>query len=109
MPVLSQKKKKDFVKLAKTLMEEEKIQLPLDMIDLKDLKTFYVNMTRGYDNETTYWRGNSNSILEPVRFASQLKRNLSCLVTFAFGGNSSCGKQKAISIWPCVCGIRACA
>ena len=42
------------------------LELPLDMVDLKDMNTFYMNMSRDYDNKTTYWRGNSRSILEPM-------------------------------------------
>ena len=42
------------------------LELPLDMVALQNQKAFYMNMTRDYDNKTTYWRGNSKSILEPV-------------------------------------------
>lgn len=50
------------------------LEIPLDAVNLKDLKTLYVNMTRDYENKTTYWRGNSKSILEPMvyeKFALQ--------------------------------------
>lgn len=55
-------------KIIKTSVQGNKmeLELPLDMVDLKELKTFYMNMTRDYDNKTTYWRGNSKLLLEPV-------------------------------------------
>ena len=50
------------------------LEIPLDMVDLKNAQSFYVNMTRDYNNKTTYWRGNSKSVLEPMvyeKFALQ--------------------------------------
>jgi len=46
------------------------IELPLDLIGLGGSEAFYVNLARdyhdGYQAQTTYWRGNNRSVLEPL-------------------------------------------
>jgi hypothetical protein len=46
-------------------------KIPRALLDLKDAKTFYANFTRtvtGADTKktTSYWRGNSFSLLDPI-------------------------------------------
>ncbi len=42
------------------------LEIPLDVLDLKNIRTLYLNMARDYSNETTFWRGNSKSYIEPM-------------------------------------------
>ena len=46
------------------------IELPFDMLALKNQQSFYVNVTRDYDNTTTYWLGNSHSVMDPIVYAN---------------------------------------
>lgn len=42
------------------------LEIPLDILDFKNIKTLYLNLARDYGDETTFWRGNIKSISEPM-------------------------------------------
>lgn len=42
------------------------LEIPLDILDLNNSKTLYLNMARDYSHETSFWRGNSKSYVEPM-------------------------------------------
>ena len=46
------------------------LELPFDLLNIKNQKSFYVNVTRDYNNTTTYWLGNSHSVLDPIVYAN---------------------------------------
>ncbi len=56
-------------KVSGTKME---IRLPFDVLDIKGRRSFYANACREQDATTTYWRGNSASVEDPVVYANFL-------------------------------------
>ena len=54
-----------------TAVKENKmeIELPFDALQIVNQQSFYVNVTRDYNDITTYWLGNSQSVTDPIVYA----------------------------------------
>jgi hypothetical protein len=46
------------------------LELPLEVLNIRNQKPFYINLTRDYKNITTYWLGNSYSVMDPIVYAN---------------------------------------
>jgi hypothetical protein len=46
------------------------IELPSKVLNIRNQKSLYINLTRDYKNITTYWLGNSYSVMDPIVYAN---------------------------------------
>ena len=46
------------------------LELPLEVLNIRNQQSIYVNITRKFDKTTTYWLGNRHSVMDPFVYAN---------------------------------------